>query len=44
MQGVQLQGYSQPQMQQLEGLAAGRPSVAELDSSAVLMHWVTLPR
>lgn len=43
LQGVQLHGYSQPLLQELDSMAAGRPSVVQLSSSSVLVHLLKLP-
>jgi hypothetical protein len=41
---VQLQGFSQPLVQQLERQAAGLPLVAQLNSSNVLVHSLLVNR
>jgi hypothetical protein len=42
LQGVRLHGYSQPLLQEMDSLASGRPSVAQVNSSSVLVHLLTL--
>jgi hypothetical protein len=45
LQGMQLQGYSQPMLQAMGSpSAAGRSSVIQLNSNAALAHLLTLPR
>lgn len=45
LQGVQLQGYSQPMLQAMGSpSAAGRSTVVQLNSNAALAHLLTLPR
>jgi hypothetical protein len=45
LQGVQLQGYSQPMLQAMGSpSAASRSTVVQLNSNAALAHLLTLPR
>jgi hypothetical protein len=44
LQGVQLHGYSQPLLKEMDSMALGRSSVVQFNSSTVLVHLLTLPR
>lgn len=43
VQGVRLEGHSQPLLQQLGSIAAGKPSWNELDSSTMQINVLTVP-